>query len=190
EMDVMETNNQQKKPLNNTYAWILAFIPICFGIPNEEYANYAVLIGSLAAIGLLVADRMAISESGYEPPAILWGIVFIPIYLWKRATITKSSRLPFIIVVTLLAYVFFIVIPKQEDGVIEEAACPVVTTILKEHNGSTAAKCIKVNIDEKVTDKFYRATATLDNGNDINITLELTGNSKFYVRVPNVYLNN
>ncbi|MDO1934933.1 hypothetical protein Q2388_25220, partial [Escherichia coli] len=110
--------------------------------------------------------------------------------LWKRATITKSSRLPFIIVVTLLAYVFFIVIPKQEDGVIEEAACPVVTTILKEHNGSTAAKCIKVNIDEKVTDKFYRATATLDNGNDINITLELTGNSKFYVRVPNVYLNN
>jgi len=41
-----------------------------------------------------------------------------------------------------------------------------------------------------VTDKFYRATATLDNGNDINITLELTGDRNFYVRVPNVYLNN
>ena len=33
----------------------------------------------------------------------------------------------------------------------------------------------KVTIEDKVTDKFYRATATLDNGNDINITLELTG---------------
>ncbi|EEW3300136.1 hypothetical protein MA999_003979 [Escherichia coli] len=185
----METNNRHTKSLNNIYAWILAFIPICFGIPNEEYANYAALIGSLAAIGLLVADRMAISESGYEPPAILWGIVLMPVYLWKRATITKSSRLPFIIVVALMAGLVFIVIPKQEDSVIEDAACPVVTTILKEHNGSTAAKCIKVKIDDKVTDKFYRATATLDNGNDINITLELAGREKLYVRVPGVYLN-
>ncbi|HHO9818470.1 TPA: hypothetical protein ACRZGF_003912, partial [Escherichia coli] len=101
-----------------------------------------------------------------------------------------GSRVPFIIIVASLAWIIFIGIPHKDEVALEEAACPLVTTILKENNGSTAPKCMKVTIEDKVTDKFYRATATLDNGNDINITLELTGNSKFYVRVPNVYLNN
>ncbi|HFU1809548.1 TPA: hypothetical protein ACH4ZF_003260 [Escherichia coli] len=89
-----------------------------------------------------------------------------------------------------LAWIIFIGIPHKDEVALEEAACPLVTTILKENNGSTAPKCMKVTIEDKVTDKFYRATATLDNGNDINITLELTGDRNFYVRVPNVYLNN
>ncbi|HGU5839248.1 hypothetical protein [Escherichia coli] len=49
---------------------------------------------------------------------------------------------------------------------------------------------MKVTIQDKVTDKFYKATATLDNGNDINITIEMTGDENFYVRVPEYYLNN
>lgn len=186
----METQNQQTKPLNNIYAWILAFMPFFFGVSPEEYTNYAIIIGGVTTIGLLVADRMALSESGCEPPSMLWGVFLLPVYLWKRATITKGSRVPFIIIVASLAWIIFIGIPHKDEVALEEAACPLVTTILKENNGSTAPKCMKVTIEDKVTDKFYRATATLDNGNDINITLELTGNSKFYVRVPNVYLNN
>ncbi|EJL7666075.1 hypothetical protein NMZ58_004744, partial [Salmonella enterica] len=86
----METQNQQTKPLKNIYAWILAFLPLFFGVPPDEYFNYAMVIGGVAVIGLLVADRMALSEAGYEPPAILWGVLFLPVYLWKRATITKG----------------------------------------------------------------------------------------------------
>ncbi|GDT40229.1 hypothetical protein BvCmsSINP006_03757 [Escherichia coli] len=33
----METQNQQTKPLNNIYAWILAFMPFFFGVSPEEY---------------------------------------------------------------------------------------------------------------------------------------------------------
>ncbi|EGZ0346476.1 hypothetical protein GR732_003334 [Escherichia coli] len=186
----METQNQQTKPLNNIYAWILAFMPFFFGVSPEEYTNYAIIIGGVTTIGLLVADRMALSESGCELPSILWGVFLLPVYLWKRATITKGSRVPFIIIVASLAWIIFIGIPHKDEVALEEAACPLVTTILKENNGSTAPKCMKVTIEDKVTDKFYRATATLDNGNDINITLELTGDRNFYVRVPNVYLNN
>lgn len=69
----METQNQQTKPLNNIYAWILAFMPFFFGVLPEEYTNYAIIIGGVTTIGLLVADRMALSESGCEPPSILWG---------------------------------------------------------------------------------------------------------------------
>ncbi|END8972697.1 hypothetical protein ABMW90_004566, partial [Citrobacter freundii] len=107
-----------------------------------------------------------------------------------RATITKGSRIPFIVIVASLACIIFIGIPHQEEVALEEAACPLVTTILKENNGTTAPKCMKVTIQDKVTDKFYKATATLDNGNDINVTLELTGDRNFYVRVPDAYLNN
>lgn len=186
----METQNQQTKPLKNIYAWILAFLPLFFGVPPDEYFNYAMVIGGVAVIGLLVADRMALSEAGYEPPAILWGVLFLPVYLWKRATITKGSRIPFIVIVASLACIIFIGIPHREEVALEEAACPLVTTILKENNGTTAPKCMKVTIQDKVTDKFYKATATLDNGNDINVTLELTGDRNFYVRVPDAYLNN
>ncbi len=110
--------------------------------------------------------------------------------LWGNYEGISQSRVPFIIIVASLAWIIFIGIPHKDEVALEEAACPLVTTILKENNGSTAPKCMKVTIEDKVTDKFYRATATLDNGNDINITLELTGDRNFYVRVPNVYLNN
>lgn len=88
----METQNQQTKPLNNIYAWILAFMPFFFGVSPEEYTNYAIIIGGVTTIGLLVADRMALSESGCEPPSILWGVFLLPVYLWKRATITKRQQ--------------------------------------------------------------------------------------------------
>lgn len=186
----METQNQQTKPLNNAYAWLLALLPLFFGAPPDAYLNDAIVIGGVAGLGFLVADRMALSDAGYEPPAILWGVFLLPVYLWKRATVTKGSRLPFIVIVALLAGNIFIGIPHQEEVALEEAACPLVTTILKENNGTTAPKCMKVTIQDKVTDKFYKATATLDNGNDINVTLELTGDRNFYVRVPDAYLNN
>ncbi len=66
----METQNQQTKPLNNIYAWILAFMPFFFGVSPEEYTNYAIIIGGVTTIGLLVADRMALSESGWICPYI------------------------------------------------------------------------------------------------------------------------
>lgn len=58
--------------------------------------------------------------------------------------------------------------PKKSD--LEESAKPVVTKIISDNGGE--AKCIKVKITEKVDGSHYKATATLDNGNDINIMIE------------------
>jgi hypothetical protein len=187
-MDVMEIDNLEKKSVKNLYAWLIAILPFVVSFPPEEYDNYVMVISFVVGIGLLVADRMNLTEAGYEPPSFLWGFFIPPVYLWKRATVLGSNRLLFIVWIVAFAASFF-VYSFNTDSALEEAACPIVTTILKENNGSEASKCMKVTIQDKVTDKFYKATATLDNGNDINITIEMTGDENFYVRVPNYYLN-
>lgn len=60
--------------------------------------------------------------------------------------------------------------PSQSQ--IEDGAKPLVDKILKDNLGDGAAKCLKVKITEKVDKNHYKATATLDNGNDINILIE------------------
>lgn len=188
-MDVMEVDNLEKKPIKNLYAWLIAILPFVVSFPPAEYDKYVMVASFVVGLGLLVADRMNLTEAGYEPPSFLWGFLVPPVYLWKRATVLGSNRLLFI--VWMLAFAAsFVVYSYSNDSALEEAACPVVTTILKENNGVDASKCMKVTIKEKVTDKFYKATATLDNGNDINVTIELTSDENFYVRVPDYYLNN
>ena len=69
------------------------------------------------------------------------------------------------------------------EAELEESAIPVVSDIIKEQLGSRAAKCLSVKITEKVSDKHYKAVATLDNGNDINIMIEDRGD-QIYVTIP------
>lgn len=65
----------------------------------------------------------------------------------------------------------------------EESAIPLVSELLQEAYGDQAAKCLKVEIIEEVTDKHYKAVATLNNGNDINIMIEDRGD-QIYVTIP------
>ncbi|SUH59101.1 Uncharacterised protein [Salmonella enterica subsp. enterica serovar Hartford] len=185
----MEIDTLEKKSVKNLYAWLIAILPFVVSFPPAEYDNYVMVISFVIGLGLLVADRINLTESGYEPPSFLWGLLLPPVYLWKRATVLGSNRL--LCIVWCVAFAAsFIVYSFNTDSALEEAACPTVTTILKQNNGTEAPKCMKVTIQDKVTDKFYKATATLDNGNDINITIEMTGDENFYVRVPNYYLSN
>jgi hypothetical protein len=58
---------------------------------------------------------------------------------------------------------------------LEEQAVGMVTKILASDGGyaySRAPKCIRVKITEEIVDGFYRATATLDTGRDLPITIE------------------
>ena len=72
-----------------------------------------------------------------------------------------------------------------ENDILEETAIPVVNDILKE-NVDDPAKCIAVKISSKISDKHYKAVATLDNGNDINILIEDRGDM-IYVTIPEEY---
>jgi hypothetical protein len=65
-----------------------------------------------------------------------------------------------------------------------EQACQLVTEIVHEQlNGGS--DCVDVKINDEVKDGFYRATATLDNGNDIDITIDNSKDDKNYVRIAN-----
>ena len=71
----------------------------------------------------------------------------------------------------------------SNEADLEESAIPLVTDILKDELGSDAAKCVAVKITEKVSDKHYKAKATLDNGNDIKIMIE-DRDDMIYVTIP------
>jgi len=65
---------------------------------------------------------------------------------------------------------------------LEKSAKPLVTEIISEQLGGSA-KCTKVKITDKIDDKHYRATAKLDNGNDIQVIIEDRGDM-VYVSIP------
>jgi hypothetical protein len=86
--------------VNNVFVWILAFAPLwvefiklSFGLKyylNENnippFAIYAVV-----NTALVLLDSYLLKKAGYEDN-ILWGVFFIPVYLWKRAVETKQSK--------------------------------------------------------------------------------------------------
>ena len=68
------------------------------------------------------------------------------------------------------------------QSTLEKSAKPLVTEIIqKQLRGS--AKCEKVKITEKIDEKHYKATASLDNGNEIKVIIEDRGDT-VYVSIP------
>jgi hypothetical protein len=59
---------------------------------------------------------------------------------------------------------------------IEKSACPLVTQIIHEQFKKSAT-CKVVKVTKNLGNDFYKAEATLDNGNDIKITVERKGDS-------------
>ncbi|HGU5839247.1 hypothetical protein [Escherichia coli] len=68
----MEIDNLEKKSVKNLYAWLIAILPFVVSFPPEEYDNYVMVISFVVGIGLLVADRMNLTEAGYEPMGVLY----------------------------------------------------------------------------------------------------------------------
>lgn len=87
----MEIDTLEKKSVKNLYAWLIAILPFVVSVPPAEYDNYVMVISFVIGLGLLVADRMNLTEAGYEPPSFLCGFFIPPVYLWKRATVLGSN---------------------------------------------------------------------------------------------------
>lgn len=54
----------------------------------------------------------------------------------------------------------------------EKAAAPLVSEILANSLGADAADCLEVKLGEKLAKNIYKATATLDNGNVLGVTVQ------------------
>lgn len=63
--------------LLSTYGYLFSFLSICIG---------------LASITICIIDEERIKKSGYDTKeTLLWAILFIPVYLFRRAYIFKQS---------------------------------------------------------------------------------------------------
>jgi hypothetical protein len=182
----MGAGTYKKNKLNNFYAWGIAILPLATSIPPAEYFKIVIIVSFIILIALVTADNKTLRDSGYTPPLPVWGIIIVPVYLWKRANVIGSSKL--LIVVWIAALGLSLAVDSlNHESSISDTACPLVTKIIKESLGDDSAQCVKVKVTEKLTDSFYKATASLNNGNDINITIEEKGDM-IYVRIPPNYL--
>ena len=84
--------------------------------------------------------------------------------------------------VIALFFILSFILGVQND--IEESARPIVTTIIQEQLFATDIECEKVTIDEIVSDGFYKATAILNNGAEIKITIKEMSDGQSKVVIP------
>lgn len=183
----MEKVIDPRKPHHDILAWALALAPLPLCLASDENVNKFLVVYWIILIGCTIGDKINLKNSGYRPPSFFASILLPVIYLWQRCNVTGSKKiLPLVWVIAAASP--FIADYLSRDTLTADAACPIVTRIISERLGSNSSKCMKVKITEKVTKGFYKASATLDNGNDIDITIEEKGDDQIYVRIPPQYL--
>ena len=67
---------------------------------------------------------------------------------------------------------------------LEKEARPLVDKIISNNLGDAGAKCKKVKIKEKVSEKVYKGVASLDNGNEVTVYIEDNGDSIYVQLMP------
>ncbi|WP_163833395.1 DUF4339 domain-containing protein [Spartinivicinus ruber] len=166
----------------NNFIWILIVVPI-LGVTIDFIIGTVLIFPSFIANTILcIMDIRKLKAAGYIAPNH-WTVFIVPVYIWKRATLLNHKRNYFYSWIASFFLSIFLAISGARL-IIEEAACPIVTDIIKSQLYSSA-KCMGVSINKEVTTGFYKATATLDNGYDINITIEEKDNGMIYIRIPN-----
>ena len=63
--------------------------------------------------------------------------------------------------------------PESPEKRLERETVPVVTKLLQRND--VRCECLKVSITKKIDDKNYEGTALLDNGNSVDIKIEILG---------------
>ncbi|ATE58987.1 DUF4339 domain-containing protein [Thauera sinica] len=167
--------------IDNRYVWAVVAVPIV-GTIVEILAGIELWWLFLAAnIVCCVLDEKKLKAAGHQAPNS-WTTFIVPVYLWKRAELLKHKKHYFwswvaAFVVSILMSV------GNNQGIIEESACSSVTELLAENLPFRAATCKAVTITDEVSSGFYKATATLDNGKDLRITIEEKGQNQIYVTI-------
>jgi hypothetical protein len=173
------------KEVDNRFVWLAVAVPLV-GVVIELAAGFdggeALGVYLIANIVCCVLDERRLKAAGHQPPSSSWAIL-VPAYLWMRASRLKQKPLYFW--GWIVAFALSIMVGMGGDlAIVEEAAAPIVTEILADELGSEAAVCMAVKIEEEVSEGFYKAKATLDNGNELSITIERKGEDQVLVQIP------
>lgn len=163
-------------------AWVLVTIPIltCFA---EMYKGPAVFVFAFVANALLCqTDEWQLKHFGFKGPSAWLGTFIPPVYLWYRGSVTGGGRAlsaGWVVSMVVAAAVSY----SEANTAVESAAMPLVTQIIREHEPNGAI-CVRVRVTETVSYGYYRAVATLSNGNDLRIMIETRGKSISVVVSP------
>ncbi|WP_217513064.1 hypothetical protein [Vibrio metschnikovii] len=168
------------------YLWALCVVPIfcaiielLAGVPP----TYSFILYIIPNIVLSVLDEKELKKTDRVAPAH-WMVLIVPIYIWQRLKLNKQDKK--IVIGWVMAFIFSIFISNMiNDGIIEDEACNLVTDIIHNQFYNKSVDCVAVTLDKEVKDGFYKATATLTNGNDIDITVDLRKDGQIYVQIPN-----
>ena len=169
--------------VDNKYVWLVVAVPL-IGLVIELMAGKELTMVYVALnIALCLFDGRKLKAAGHMAPGNIWAFL-VPVYLWKRAGMLKQSKLCFWAwIVTFSLSIFLANLERQSS--IEDTACTLVTQILHEQLGANSATCKAVKIGDEISAGFYKATATLDNGNDLAITIEEKKDNQIFVQIPN-----
>ncbi len=88
---------------------------------------------------------------------------------WKRPL--KFGGIGLVCVV-ILSLVFS---SPNTTKMLEKEAVSIVDEIIYDNTSYESAECVRVKIEEQVSDEKYKATALLDNGNEINVIISWDG---------------
>lgn len=79
--------------VNNTFIWLLAFAPI-IGIIIERklFPDGSYLLWFLLNSVLAVLDDLKLKNAGYKTNNLVWAIFLVPVYIWRRANLTRQSK--------------------------------------------------------------------------------------------------
>lgn len=180
-----EINPLEPPPLAGQYVdsrfvWLIVLVPIVASVTERLVGQTLIILYVVLNILTCSLDEKRLKAAGHPAPSVWWSLL-VPGYLWKRAALLKVRQIHF--AAWIATFVLSIVIGMSGNkSNIEEAACPVVTKIIKEQLSGSAA-CRTVKITDDMGNKLYRAKAVLDNGRDLEITIEQNGD-QIYVKIP------
>jgi len=79
--------------VNNVFIWLLAFAPImAILIEGEVFHQESAIIWVGLNSGLAILDDVRLKRAGHITNNLGWAIFIVPVYIWRRATLTKQSR--------------------------------------------------------------------------------------------------
>lgn len=165
------------------FLWGLAVTPaiasgvaLLIGVP-PLYGALCILIPNII-IALL--DERLLKHTNRPVPAH-WTVFVVPVYIWQRIKLTGLQKVSFYVwCVSFVISLYFSHLSSMKY--LEHEACGLVTEIINKQL-SEDTECVGVSINKETKSGFYKAEATLDNGNDIGITIDTRKDGQIYVQI-------
>jgi len=140
---------------------------IGISVPDTELLNaICIFITAVITYYFVSKDRALLMQANYDAPAQVWWLI-LPVYIWKRCTLTKKGRASFW--VYMLLYVICMALSwyqldRTDKLEVADVACNVVTKLSVDGGGVDAPACLRVVLEEQVTTNNWKAIAQMDNG--------------------------